>query len=226
MQRICVFDVNETLLDLSAMEPLFERHFGNPALRREWFTQMLQSGFVATITGAYTPFGAIGLSALRMLEARYAVELSDEDRQQIADAMRALPPHPEVPAALERLRSAGFRLAALTNSTAEVVEAQLAHAGIRAYFEQALSADTVQRLKPAPEVYHMAAQALGVEIGGMRLIAAHAWDVAGALRSGCAAAFVARPGAIFDPLVAPPDVVGADLHEVAERIVELEAVAQ
>jgi 2-haloacid dehalogenase len=77
----------------------------------------------------------------------------------------------------------------------------------------------VRRLKPAPEPYLLAAQRLGVPIGEVRLIAAHAWDVAGAARAGCATAFVARPGKILDPLVEAPDVVGADLSEVADRII-------
>jgi 2-haloacid dehalogenase len=124
-----------------------------------------------------------------------------------------------VRAGLERLRSAGVRLAALTNSTEQVAEAQLEHTGLRDLFEQAFSADTVKRLKPAPEPYRHAAERLGVEIGQVRLIAAHAWDVAGALRAGCAAAFVARPGMVLDPLAERPDVVGRDLREVAEQII-------
>jgi 2-haloacid dehalogenase len=94
---------------------------------------------------------------------------------------------------------------------------------LRGYFEQILSADTVKRLKPAPEPYRMAAESFGVEIGEIRLVAAHSWDVAGALRAGCAAAFVARPGMVLDPLVERPDVVGEDLREVADRILEAEA---
>jgi len=81
-----------------------------------------------------------------------------------------------------------------------------------------LSADEVRRLKPAPEPYRMAAGRLGVEIAEMRLVAAHAWDIAGALRAGCAAAFVARPGAVLDPLVERPEVVGADVGEVADQV--------
>jgi 2-haloacid dehalogenase len=96
------------------------------------------------------------------------------------------------------------------------------NSGLRDYFEQVLSADNVKRLKPAPEPYRMAAESLGVEVEGVRLVAAHAWDVAGALRAGCAAAFVARPGMVLDPLVEPPDVVGADLREVADRILQIE----
>ncbi len=223
MARVCVFDVNETLLDLRALDPLFERAFGDAGVRRSWFQQVLQSAFLATITGAYSDFGAIGAAALEMTAEREGVRLSEEDRRSILGGMRELPPHPEVPAALDLLRDAGLRLAALTNNTAEVAEAQLGNAGISDRFERILSADTVRRLKPAPEPYRAAAEALGVETPQVRLVAAHAWDVAGALRAGCAAAFVARPGMVLDPLVEPPDVVGADLSEVALSIIAAEA---
>ena len=69
--------------------------------------------------------------------------------------MTSLPAHPDVRPALERLRAAGVRLATLTNSTAEVAEAQLEFAGIRDLFEASLSADTVGRLKPAPQPYRL-----------------------------------------------------------------------
>src|SRR6266567_3686521 len=170
MRRVQVFDVNETLLDLAAMDAHFERVFGDAGLRRVWFTQMIQSALVAIITGAYSQFGA-------------------------------------------------HALAALTNSTLEVAGAQLEHAGLIDLFDQVLSADTVRRLKPAPEPYRMAADRFGVGVGQVRLIAAHAWDVAGARHAGCAAAFVARPGKALDPLAEAPDVIGGDLDEVADLII-------
>ena len=222
MPRVIVFDVNETLLDLKALDPIFAGIFGEAAARREWFGQMLQSALVATVTDAYATFGELGMGALQMAAARRGVALAEEQRQAVRGGMRRLPPHPEAREALEQLREAGLRLAALTNSTAEVAEAQLTNAGLRDLFEQGLSADAVRRLKPAPEPYRMAADRLGVPIGRIRLVAAHAWDVAGALRAGAAAAFVARPGMVLDPLVPAPDVVGADLREVAERILAVE----
>jgi 2-haloacid dehalogenase len=220
VKRVCVFDVNETLLDLAALDPLFERAFGDPAVRTMWFNQMLQSVFVATITDAYVTFGEAAGAALMMTEERLGVEVSEDDRQEILGGLRDLPPHPEVPDSLDRLREAGFRLATLTNSTQEVAEAQIENAGLGDRFEQVLSADTAKRLKPAPAPYRMAARTLGGPERGMRLVAAHAWDVAGAMRAGCAAAFVARQP--FDPLVEEPDVVGADLAEVAEGIIAAE----
>jgi 2-haloacid dehalogenase len=220
VKRVCVFDVNETLLDLAALDPLFERVFGDASVRRLWFNQMLQSAFVATMTDAYVTFGESAAAALRMTEERQGAEVSEDDRQEILSGLRNLPPHPEVPESLDRLLEAGFRLATLTNSTQEVAEAQIENAGLTDRFEQILSADTAKRLKPAPAPYRMAARALEIPERGMRLVAAHAWDVAGALRAGCAAAFVARQP--FDPLVERPDVVGADLAEVADGIIAAE----
>jgi 2-haloacid dehalogenase len=213
--------VNETLLDLAALDPLFERVFGDASVRRLWFNQMLQSAFVSNITDAYVTFGEAAGAALSMTEERRGMLISDEDRREILGGLRELPPHPEVPESLDRLREAGFRLATLTNSTQEVAEAQIQNAGLEDRFEKILSADTAKRLKPAPAPYRMAARELGVQDRGLRLVAAHAWDVAGALRAGCAAAFVARQP--FDPLVEVPDVVGADLSEVADAIIAAEA---
>lgn len=222
MPRVCVFDVNETLLDLVALDPPFERAFGRPGVRREWFGQFLQSAFVSTITDTYVDFGTIGRAALEMVARRNGVEFAADDRDAILGTMRTLPPHPEVAAALGRLRDGGLRLAALTNSTEAVATAQLTNAGLARFFERILSADAARRLKPAREPYEMAARELGVGIGELRLVAAHAWDITGALRAGAAAAFVARPGIVLDPLAPPPDIVGADLSEVADRILEVE----
>ena len=225
MPRVCVFDVNETLLDLGALDPQFERVFGDASTRQAWFGQFLTLWLTELVTEEYTPFGTIGGSALEMVAERQGVDLSAEDVKQILSGMQELPPHPEVEESLGRLRDAGIRLAALTNSTQQVADAQIENSRLRDYFEQVLSADTAQSLKPAPAPYRMAAESLGVEIGQVRLVAAHAWDVTGAMRAGCAAAFVARPGMVLNPLAGRPDVVGADLQEVTDRIIEIETGA-
>ena len=223
MPRVIAFDVNETLLDLAALDPLFERVFGDASLRPLWFAQMLQVAFVGVITGNYVDFGTAQRAALEMVAQRTGTDLDEQDADEIVSAMSTLPSHPEVRAALERLRTAGLRLAAFTNSTYEVAEAQLSSAGLRDLFDQVLSADEVKRLKPAPEPYRMVAERFSTDVGDIRLVAAHAWDVAGALAAGCSAAFVERPGMVLSPVGPQPDVVGADLGEVAERILAIDA---
>ncbi|CAA9468040.1 MAG: Cryptic haloacid dehalogenase 1 [uncultured Rubrobacteraceae bacterium] len=222
MARVCVFDVNETLLDLGALDPHFERVFGDASARPEWFDRFLQLWLTETVTGSYQKFGTIAGLALDMLAGERGIELQDDDRQAILSGIASLPPHPEVEEGLRTLKDAGFRLATLTNSTQEVADAQIENSGLGELFDMVLSADTAGRLKPAPEPYRMAAETLGVEMSDIRLVAAHGWDVLGAMRAGCAAAFVARPGKALFPTAPPPDVVGADLREVADGIIAAE----
>jgi len=218
MPEVVVFDVNETLLDLAALDPHFERAFGDASVRQHWFAQVLQSALVVTVTDRYVDFGTIGAAALEMMAARCSITLSAGDRGAILGGMLTLPPHPEVPESLARLRAAGLRLATLTNSTAKVAEAQLTNAGLVEYFDQVLSVDAVRQFKPARETYRMAARELGVAASDLRLVAAHDWGVAGALRAGWAAAFVARPGMVLSLLSERPDIVGGDLREVVDQM--------
>jgi 2-haloacid dehalogenase len=150
------------------------------------------------------------------------VALSDADARATLAGMRTHPPHPDALPAIEQLKAAGFRLAALTNSPPAVAEAQLTNSGIVPHLDKMLSVDAMHRLKPAAEVYRHAADAFAVAPADVRLVAAHSWDVAGAMRAGCKAAFVARPGMVLDPLFDPPDIVGPDLGVVAGRIISLD----
>jgi 2-haloacid dehalogenase len=222
LPRILIFDVNETLLDLTALEPHFERVFDDTAVLREWFNQVIQFAEAVTLAGDHRNFADVAGAALEMTAGAHRVRLGPEDARRILGDMRNLPSHPEVPEALSRLRSAGFRMVTLTNSPPDVVDAQMKHANLREYFERSFSIETVRRYKPAPEPYRMVATELGVPVDRLRMIAAHAWDVGGAMRAGCAAAFVARPGKSLFPLFPKPDITGGDLREVAEAILKAE----
>ena len=221
MKKLIVFDVNETLLNLAALDPEFERLFGSSLVRGEWFAQVLQNSMVASITGKYEDFGKIAGTALDMTARKHNLQLLPDDRAAILGGIRSLPAHADVRAGLDRLKEAGFRLFTLTNSPPQVVDAQLQNSGLSGYFEKSFSVDSVRKFKPDPEVYRMAARELGVPVEQVRLVAAHDWDVAGALMAGCAAAFIARPGKVLNPLMPEPDIVGKDLLEVAAKIVKV-----
>ena len=224
MPKVIVFDVNETLLDLSVLDEPFERHLGDASLRPLWFTQVIQTAITATMIGApYRRFGEIGASALQMVADRNGIELTVEARDEITGRMLSLPPHPDVPAGLQRLHDAGFRLAALTNSPPDAARAQLEAGGLISLFDNIMTVESVGAFKPDARVYRMAAAELGVETSDILMVAAHDWDIAGAMTAGCAGAFVARPGQVLNPYFDRPDFVGRDILEVAELIVAADA---
>jgi 2-haloacid dehalogenase len=220
--KTIVFDVNETLLDLKALRPRFDAAFGSTDLLTPWFGQLLRHSLVATLTDTYQPFDVLGVDALQLVAAKTGMDVTEATARHVVDGMRELPAHPDVRPAIEHLRSAGFRTATLTNSPPYLLAAQLSFAGISDLFDAVMSVDVVRRFKPHPETYRSGAQRLGIPITALRLVAAHDWDVTGAIRAGGYAAFVARPGMLLSAASETPDVVGADLEEVAAAIVAVD----
>ena len=222
MPRVIVFDLMGTLLDLQAMDTHFERFFDSAAVRKEWFTQTLQLSMAAVLTNSYEDFNVQADTALEMTARHYKVSMLGEEKNLILGTLRKLRAFPDVAQNLQRLRDAGLKLAVLTNSTLPAAEAQLTFAGLRDQFEQVISTDEVHCFKPAPEVYQLAAKRLAVEPGQVRVVSAHDWDVTGALRAGCAAAFLARPGRVMNPFGPQPDLKGTDLSELADKLLTVE----
>ena len=220
MPHILVFDVNETLLDLKALEPQFERVFGDRLVLSEWFNQVILYAEALTLADNYRTFGEVARAALDMTAEARNIGISAEDAQRIISGIRRLPAHPEIVESLDRLKNAGLRMVTLTNSPPAVVDAQMQYANLQPYFERNFSVDAVRKYKPAAEPYRMVARELGVETSGLRMIAAHAWDVGGAMQAGCAAAFIARPGKALFPDFPRPEITGKDLREVSDAILK------
>ena len=221
--KTIVFDVNETLLDLSALDPLFADAFGDKSVRRIWFAQLLQNAFTGCIAGSYHPFDELASASLEMTARKRGVALDDERKRRILGGVATLPLHGDVVSGLTILRDAGYRLAILTNSTPSTIAMQLAHAKVADVFELVMSTDAVQTYKPARATYAYACERLAVEPADAMLVAAHDWDVTGAMRAGMRAAFVSRHGTALNPLEPKPEIVAPNIRAVAELIVASEA---
>jgi 2-haloacid dehalogenase len=218
---IIVFDVNETLLNLDALRPTFDRIFSDPAAMRLWFAHLITYSEALTLAGVYVPFTDIGAAVLRMLAATRGITIGDADAAELTDRFATMPPHPEVPAALRRLRDHGFRLFTLTDNTLGISGRQLEHAGVIDVFERRFSVDeTVRRHKPAPEAYHSVAAALGTDPGGICLVACHVWDTIGALAAGWQAGLILREGNAPLDVGPQPDYIGKDLDAIADQLIE------
>jgi len=205
---LCVFDVNETLLDLAAMDGLV----GGPELRREWFGLAIHTVLTVTATGGYRDFAGIAGEAATEVAARHGRTV---DLAEIGAGLRSLPAHPDVEEGLAKLREAGHDVVALTNSPLATAEAQLQNSGLATLFDRIFSAEQVGKLKPAPEPYRQVLDAYSVAPAAAVMIAAHDWDIAGAQAAGLRTALLARPGGRPLPGAPEPTYTSTSLPELA-----------
>jgi 2-haloacid dehalogenase len=216
---LIVFDVNETLLDLETMDPIFQRIFGDRGAMRLWFANLILYSAALTVAGSYVPFTDIGGAVMKMMADVSGIKITDADKKELTDKFSTMPPHKEVPAALRKLRSAGFRLFTLTDNLLEVQTRQLTHGDIVALFERRFSADGVKHHKPSREAYGHVEKELGTKPSDMCLIACHTWDTLGAVAAGWEAALIKRVGNDVLGVGPQPNIVGNSLDDVANQLI-------
>ena len=217
---VLLFDVNETLLDVKALGSAFEATLGDKALLPDWFGMLLRYSLEVSVTGDYRSFDELAISALMTSSTRAGKSLSPEEAAGLVDAMSQLPAHPDVAQGLAALKAYGFRLATLTNSRLDVAHQQLENAGLDSYFDTVMSVETVQRFKPHPATYRYAAEQLDVPIEAITMVAAHDWDVNGAMLAGANAAFIERPGAARASHDRIPELVAPNIGALATLLTQ------
>jgi 2-haloacid dehalogenase len=205
---VVVFDVNETLSDLSPMRDRLQSVGAPPSLLDAWFAATLRDGFALTAADAYAEFADVARAALRIALTKVP-DLGrpvDEAVDEVLAGFTALEVHPDVPAGMRRLREAGVRLVTLTNGSAEMSRGTFERAGV------------LNLLEP----YRWAAQVCGVPVDRMALVAVHPWDTDGAKRAGLMSAWVDREGVPYPDVFEAPDITGPDLPSVAEALLALD----
>jgi 2-haloacid dehalogenase len=211
-----VFDVNETLLDVTPLGTRLRGALPAGSGVGEWFARLLHRSLVANHLDDHQAFEQLGAEVLRSMASRGGNDLSREEAQGIMEGMAYLPAHPDVRPGLESLAESGVRLAALTNSSSDLAHRQLENAGLEHLFERIMSVDAVGRFKPAPEIYRHAAEECGSPIEAMTMVAAHDWDVAGAQAAGMAGCYLARrPWGLSRP---EPDHIVSSLTELTPKL--------
>jgi len=216
---LIVFDVNETLLDLRTMEPTFERIFGERSAMRLWFANLIMYSAALTVAGVYVPFTDIGSAVMKMLADTRGIKIDDAEKKELTDKFSTMPPYAEVPAALRKLRDAGFRLFCLTDNLLEVQTRQLTQGRIVDLFERRFSADGVKHHKPSRQAYAYVEKELGAKPSDLCMIACHTWDTLGAVAAGWQAALIKRPGNDVLGVGPQPQFIGNDLNDVADQLI-------
>ncbi len=195
---VVVFDVNETLSDLTPMGRCFADVGCAAETARIWFAGLLRDGFALAATGATGHFATIAVETLRGILTDPASGLDvaasglDAAIEHVMSGFFEMPVHPDVPEGVRGLAASGARLVTLSNGSTDVAERLLAAAGIRQHFERLLSVDDAGVWKPAPGAYAYAARVCSTDPAAMMLVAVHPWDIDGAKRAGMRTAWINR----------------------------------
>jgi 2-haloacid dehalogenase len=122
--------------------------------------------------------------------------------------------YPDARPALERLRAAGLRLAILSNGAPRMLAAAAESAGLAPLLEAVLSVEEVGTFKPAPAVYRLAPDRLGLPPEEILFVSANGWDACGAKAAGLRVAWCNRAGQPAERVPERPDVEIRSLAEI------------
>ncbi|MEJ7706244.1 MAG: haloacid dehalogenase type II [Nocardioidaceae bacterium] len=217
--KVVVFDVNETLSDMSPIASRFADVGAPGHLAGQWFAALLRDGFATALTDSQAPFADLGSVGLRGLLS--TVDL-DRDLEAAIDhvmtGFASLSVHPDVVAGIRALERAGFRLVTLSNGAAAVADRLFTTAGVRDAFEELLSVEDAGIWKPAARAYEFAAHRCQVDTSEMLLVAVHPWDIHGAAHAGLQTGWINRTGAPYPTYFTPPDRAVTSLTELADQL--------
>jgi 2-haloacid dehalogenase len=212
-------DVIGTLFGLERLrEPLTA--LGAPGCCLElWFAQSLRDFFAASHAGGYVPLGQVLEASLPRTLRTLDVEAGPSARSEVMGTLTELEPAVGAVEACQTLAGADATLVALTNGSRELTRALLERSGLDELVTTVHSCDEVQTSKPSPRVYEMVERAPN---GQTWLMAAHAWDVAGARRAGLLGAWVAAAEDVFLTAFPEPEVRAPTLADAARDVLAWE----
>jgi 2-haloacid dehalogenase len=218
--QVVLIDVFETMLRVEGLGARFV-DVGRP--EHEWelfFTRTLRDGMALTLAGGVRPFAEMARAALRTTTGH---QLSEEALDHVLAGFRELPPHPDVEPALMALARARVPAYAFTHGTAAVACDALDRAGLRTYLRGVHSTEQIGVFKPPARAYHWACRQVDAPADRVGLLAAHSWDVHGAVRAGLVGGLATRLEGAVPAVVVAPHVVGVGLDEVVDELLALPA---
>lgn len=218
-ETIVLFDINETVLDLSVLKPKFRAVLGDEKYSDVWFARLLHMSTVSLVTAIPTDFATLSQITLASLAAQLKISLSPQQSEDILNRFATLPAHPDIQPALVHLRATGFKVVALSNSSQTLLEQQINQSGLDAYFDELISVEAEGTFKPSRQAYLFAAAQLQCPVHQLRLVATHDWDTHGAISAGLKAAYINRTGAIYNPLFRRPEINEPTMGQVVEQII-------
>jgi len=212
--QVIVFDVYETLLDMTDIEREINLILDSRRAYTVWFGLFNQYCFADNSLDTFHDFISIAKAALQMTGQQLGRPVSDANAENVLTLLKHLPVHEEVQESLSALADKGYRLAALTNVPEKVVCERMERTGLISYFEKVLSAEKVKKYKPEKIVYQWASEKLMADLKNMLMVTVHGWDIAGAANAGMKTFFLKRDRQILYPLSPAPDMTCRSFAEL------------
>jgi len=184
------------------------------ALAAAWRSRQFEYQWLRALSGNYADFWKTTDDALTFACESVHVDLDASKRDRLMNAYVSLKAWPDVTEALAALKSAGLRLAFLSNMTRAMLDANIRSAGLVGMFDEVLSTDPIRAYKPDPRAYRIGLEALALERNEVLYVAFAGWDAAGAKTFGYPTCWLNRTHAPPERLGAEPDMTGASLGEV------------
>jgi 2-haloacid dehalogenase len=202
----CVFDAYGTLFDVASAARRCADVLGDKAaaLAALWRDKQLQYTWLLAAQDRHADFEEVTGGALDFALDALAIDGSGL-RERLMGLYLTPSAFPEAPAALDRLRAAGMRLAILSNGTPKMLEAAVRAAKLETSFEAVLSVETVRVYKPHPKVYALALETLGLPASAIAFVSANAWDAHAASTFGMRVVWCNRSGQPRERLPGAPD---------------------
>ena len=216
---VLIFDVNETLSDMTPLGDRFAEIGADPGLARTWFASLLRDGFALAVNGVNPSFAGLAAEQLHLLLGSLDLNRHLDDAvSQVLGGFAELRCHPDIAPGIRALSGLGLRLITLTNGATSVAQRLLNDAGLVDAFELLVSAEQAEFWKPDSRAYAYALSRCGVRAAEAMLVTVHPWDVDGARRAGLAAAWINRAGVEYPAYFLAPSVAVESLVDLADRL--------
>jgi len=207
-----VFDAYGTIFDVHSVVEAGAAVTSDPrALSLLWRQKQLEYTWLRSLMGRYEDFWAVTEAALRYAVRRLDIPASEAQLRTLMDAYLRLACFPDVQSALTGLRGAR---AILSNGAPAMLQAAVRSSGLAPLLEHVISVDRVRTYKPAPAVYALGPETLGIPAAELLFVSSNAWDVAGAKSFGYRVAWCNRLGAPEEELGLRADYVVTTLAEL------------
>lgn len=218
--KALVFDAYGTLFDIHSVVARCDEYWPGrgAALSQAWRVKQLEYTWMRALMGRYVPFSTVTRDALEYACESLGLALDAAKTDALMQAYRELSPYPDVPGALEQLRTGGRKLAILTNGSPDMIDPLVRHCGMESTFDAVLSADALRIFKIAPQVYQHAVDRLGVAAGEIGFVSSNCWDALGARNFGFNVWWINRQNAPLDRLDAQPNGILKGLGELPAQL--------